>query len=372
MSFRFSLLKTNSGARLGKITTPHGEVATPCFMPVGTQATVKAMTPEELLELGAQIILGNAYHLYLRPGYELIRDLGGLHKFMHWPRAILTDSGGFQVYSLSRLRKITEEGVEFQSPVDGGVRHLLTPEKAIEIQQALGADICMCFDDCTPYPVDRAYARKSMELTLRWAVRCKRAFAGKGALFGIVQGSIYLELRRECARRLVELGFSGYAIGGLSVGEEKEKMLEVVAGLDEVLPQDAPRYAMGIGTPEDIVECVAQGVEMFDCVLPTRNGRNGMLFTWQGPLSIKQARFAKDPEPPDINCGCYTCRNYSRAYLRHLYLAGEILAARLNTLHNLYFYLDLMRKIRHAIAQEKFAAFREDFWDNYKANREDG
>ncbi len=354
--FQFKLIKKDkqTAARLGKISTPHGEIETPIFMPVGTQATVKAMTGEELKGLGAQIILGNAYHLYLRPGHELIAEAGGLHKFMHWEGPILTDSGGYQVFSLGKLCKITEEGVHFQSHLDGGAKHFLTPEDAIKVQQALNADIVMVLDECIPYPATADYALDSLERTTRWAERCRKAHDGRRGMFGIVQGGTYLNLREESARQLIPLDFEGYAIGGLAVGETKEVTHQIMAHTLPLLPEDKPRYAMGLGTPLDLLKGVALGVDMFDCVMPTRHARNGMLFTSFGHLVIKHAAYTRDFGPIDDKCGCYTCRHYSRAYLRHLYLAGEILAARLNTIHNLYFYLDLMAKIRHSIADNCF------------------
>jgi queuine tRNA-ribosyltransferase len=359
----FELITTDpgTGARLGKIITSHGEIATPVFMPVGTTGTVKAITQQELKSLGAEIILGNTYHLYLRPGHELIHELGGLHRFISWDRPILTDSGGFQVFSHSELRRISEDGVAFRSHLDGS-QHFLSPEKAIEIQQALGADVIMAFDECTPYPADFLVARDSMERTLRWADRCKRAFdSGTGKwharpqwLFGIGQGGIYPELRHECMNRLMDLEFPGYAIGGLSVGEPKDVMFSVVAESTRWMPVDKPRYLMGVGTPLDLVECIALGVDMFDCVMPTRHARNGWLFTSAGHIVIKNARYARDERPVDEACPCGVCRNYSRAYLRHLFQANEILSAMLNTHHNLYFYLDTLRQIRDAIASHRF------------------
>ena len=359
----FELITTDPGtqARLGKITTSHGEIATPVFMPVGTAGTVKAITQQELKSLGAEIILGNTYHLYLRPGHQLIHELGGLHRFISWDRPILTDSGGFQVFSHSELRRISEDGVAFRSHLDGS-QHFLSPEKAIEIQQALGADVIMAFDECTPYPADFLVARDSMERTVRWADRCKRAFdSGTGKwharpqwLFGIGQGGIYPELRHECMNRLMDLEFPGYAIGGLSVGEPKPVMFSVVAESIRWMPVDKPRYLMGVGTPLDLVECIALGVDMFDCVMPTRHARNGWLFTSSGHIVIKNARYARDERPVDEACPCGVCRNYSRAYLRHLFQANEMLSAVLNTHHNLYFYLDTLRQIRDAIASHRF------------------
>jgi queuine tRNA-ribosyltransferase len=370
--FEFKLLARDkhTDARLGRLITPHGKVDTPVFMPVGTCATVKAVTPEELEELGAEIILSNAYHLYLRPGHELIQRLGGLHRFMHWERPILTDSGGYQLFSLSDFCRTTEQGVNFQSHIDGGTKHLLTPETAIQVQQALGADIIMPLDECLPYPSDYDRALVSMQRTVRWAQRCKESHDQEtGALFGIVQGGTYQDLREQCALSLVELDFAGYAIGGLSVGEEKSLMYDIISHTVAFLPEQKPRYAMGLGGPEDLVECVSRGVDMFDCVMPTRHARNGVLFTSNGRLVIKNARYAADPTPVDPECGCYTCRHYSRAYLRHLFLSGEILAARLNTIHNLYFYLDLMRQIRHAIGQSKFLEMSDNFKFRYNRRR---
>lgn len=360
----FTVIKTdrNSAARLGSLTTPHGRIETPIFMPVGTQATVKAMTPEELREIGAQIILANTYHLYIRPGHDLVERLGGLHAFMHWDGPILTDSGGFQVFSLGELRKITEEGVRFQSHLDGSY-HSITPESAIAIQEALGGDIIMCFDECTPYPAEYDYVRRSMELTSRWAKRCKEAKRREDqALFGIVQGGMHRDLRIRSARELRELDFDGYALGGLSVGEEKELMYEVMEYCAPLLPEDKPRYVMGIGAPEDLIEGINSGIDMFDCVMPTRNARNGMLFTATGRVNIKNAQYAEDRSPVDDECTCYVCRNYSRAYLRHLYRSGEILASRLNTWHNLFFYLSLMKQARKAIAEDRFPEFRREFY----------
>ncbi|MBI3753951.1 MAG: tRNA guanosine(34) transglycosylase Tgt [Deltaproteobacteria bacterium] len=373
MAFAFTLIKKDlhSKARLGKITTPHGQVDTPVFMPVGTQATVKAMTPEELKEIGAEIILSNTYHLYLRPGHELIKNMGGLHKFMHWDMPILTDSGGYQVFSHNELRRIKEEGVYFQSHLDGS-KHFLSPEKVVEIQEALSADIIMCLDECTPYPATRDYTAASMERTHRWARRCKERLglgAGgwglkKPALFGIVQGGMFRDLRRQSAEEITGIGFDGYAIGGLSVGEDKVLMYEMVGAAVPCLPEDRPRYLMGVGTPEDLVECVARGIDMFDCVMPTRNARNGTLFTKHGKLGIRNALFAKDTNPVENGCGCYTCKNYSRAYLRHLFMANEILAARLGTYHNLYYYINLIRDMRKAIEGDGFEEFREEFYKN--------
>ena len=363
MSFHFEVLKKDiqTGARLGRIMTSHGEVQTPVFMPVGTQGTVKALLPETLSELGVEMILGNTYHLYLRPGHQLIRDLGGLHHFMHWDKPILTDSGGFQVYSLGALRKITEAGVLFQSHIDGS-RHFISPEIAVSIQEALGSDIVMCLDECTPYPVTLREAEKSLDLTLQWAVRSKKAAKNsEQALFGIVQGGMYPDLRKKSVEKLVEINFDGYALGGLSVGEPKEIMMNTVVNINPLLPFDKPRYLMGVGLPEDIVACVDHGVDLFDCVIPTRSARNGLLFTNHEKVVIKHARYRDDPLPVDRLCDCYTCRNYSRAYLRHLFMAKEILAMVLNTIHNIRFYMRLMERIREAIREDRYLEFKEKF-----------
>jgi queuine tRNA-ribosyltransferase len=362
--FSFSLehQEINSAARLGLIRTAHGEIRTPVFMPVGTQGTVKALTPEDLVSLEVQVILANTYHLYLRPGHDRIRRLGGLHRFMHWDRPILTDSGGYQVFSLGALRKISPEGVSFRSHLDGS-SHFLTPELAMEIQAALGSDIAMCLDECPPYPATYEYARASLELTLEWAGRCREARTLEGpALFGIVQGSVFQDLRRKSAEALLTIGFDGYALGGLSVGEPPGERLETIARTLPLLPADRPRYLMGLGTPEDLVEGVARGADMFDCVLPTRNARNGMLFTRRGEITIKNAVYAEDPGPIDPDCGCYTCRNYSRAYLRHLYLAKELLSYRLNTWHNLYYFMELMQEIRQAVGLDRLEDFKKAFY----------
>jgi queuine tRNA-ribosyltransferase len=362
VSLPFSIQDQAGPARIAHLETAHGVVETPAFMPVGTAGSVKAVPQDVLEELGAQIVLGNTYHLYLRPGHELIRGMGGLHRFMSWERALLTDSGGFQVFSLSELRKVTEEGVSFRSHLDGS-SHLFTPERSIEIQIALGADIIMAFDECTEYPADSSRARASMEMTLRWAKRSKDYFkshkhevpwpeneGGQAqALFGIVQGGMYPDLRRECAERLLEFDFPGYAIGGLSVGEPRDKTLEIIGNTLEVLPRDKPRYVMGVGYPDEIARYAAMGADMMDCVLPTRAARHGLLFTSEGRINIKNVRYAKDQNPPDPNCRCKVCSRYSRAYLRHLYVAGEALAGVLNTVHNLAYYLDTMRAVRHAI-----------------------
>jgi len=363
MGFNFEVIKkdASSKARLGKIMTPHGGVTTPVFMPVGTQATVKSLEPERVHELGAEIILSNTYHLYLRPGHELIDRFGGLHTFMNWHHPVLTDSGGFQIYSLGALRKITEDGASFQSHIDGST-HFISPEKCIEIQEALGADIIMCLDECVPYPADRRYVERSLGLTTRWAERCRNAHKKETqALFGIVQGGIYEDLRERSLEELRAIGFDGYALGGLSVGEPKEEMSRIVESTTPLCPEDQPRYLMGVGTPEDIVECVYHGIDMFDCVMPTRNARNGMLFTNKGKIAIRNARYREDNLPLDSECDCYTCRHYSRAYLRHLFIAREILAIVLNTIHNVRYYMNLMEKIRNAIVRDEYETFRKHF-----------
>jgi queuine tRNA-ribosyltransferase len=330
-------------------------------MPVGTNATVKAMTPENLYSVNAQIILANTYHLYLRPGHNLVEKMGGLHRFMNWDKPILTDSGGFQVFSLGELRKISEEGVKFQSHIDGS-RHMLTPELAVQIQEKLGADIIMCFDECPPATAEYDYVSRSLELTSRWARRCKDVHSREGQqLFGIIQGGMHYDLRARSLDDICSIGFDGYALGGLSVGEEKEQMYGVMECCSPLLPQDSPRYIMGIGAPEDLVEAVWHGYDMFDCVMPTRNARNGMLFTSQGRINIKAKIYEDDAGPLDPACSCLVCRNYSRAYLRHLYRAGEILASQLNTYHNLHYYLDLMRQVRQAIKENSFDQFRKQF-----------
>lgn len=365
-SFAIQREDRDSKARWGKISTPRGEISTPVFMPVGTQGTVKALTPEMLLHSGAEIILSNTYHLYLRPGHLLINSLGGLHRFMNWPRPILTDSGGFQIYSLGDLRSVKEEGVYFRSHIDGS-SHFLSPEKAIEIQSALGADIMMVLDECTPYPMERLKVEASLARTLRWAKRCKMAHDGnRGALFGIVQGGMYADLRKRGVEGVVEVGFDGYALGGLSVGEPKNIMYEMIDITTPLLPADKPRYLMGVGKPEDLVNCVAMGIDMFDCVIPTRCARNGLLFTKRGKLVIKHARYREDPRPVDETCDCYACRHFSRAYLRHLYMAREILAMTLNTVHNIRFYLHLMETIREAIHAGTFSEFRKEFFSHYE------
>ncbi len=414
MSIQFEIEASAGSARAGRLITPHGEVETPVFMPVGTLASVKGVPQDILEELGVQILLGNTYHLYLRPGVETIRRFGGLHGFMSWPRAILTDSGGFQVFSLSDLRKITEDGVTFRSHLDGS-SHFFTPERAIATQIALGADIIMAFDECTEYPADRERTRASMELTLRWAARSKKyleehkhevpwkypmlstQYPARSAvermtdrtgereyrvlstgysahaqnqtqsLFGIVQGGMELDLRKESAERTIEIGFPGYAIGGLSVGEPRQRTREIVEATLEHLPKDRPRYLMGVGTPAEIVEYANLGIDMMDCVLPTRAARHGLLFTSEGKLSIKQARYAQDPNPLDPNCSCRACQRYSRAYLRHLYSSNELLSQVLNTIHNLSFYLDTMRRVRHSISLGEESRFLSSVWSRSKA-----
>lgn len=350
-----------TAARIGRVHTSHGMFDTPAFMPVGTQATVKSICPSELVETGAQIILGNTYHLYLRPGHRLIEEMGGLHRFMGWDRPILTDSGGFQVFSLAQFRKIEEEGALFRSHIDGSL-HRLTPELAIEIQESLGSDIMMCLDTCIPYPASEKEVRDSTSLTTRWAGRCLKARKRPELLlFSVVQGGMSRHMREQHTGELVAMGFDGIALGGLSVGEPKEMLFEMIEASRPLIPAQYPVYVMGVGTPEDLVNCAALGVDMFDCVMPTRNARNGMLFTSTGRIVIKNACFANDPRPVDEQCGCYTCRNFSRAYLRHLFIARELLAYRLNTIHNLHFYLDLMRQIRESIASETFDTFMRSF-----------
>ncbi|MFB0971995.1 MAG: tRNA guanosine(34) transglycosylase Tgt [Neofamilia sp.] len=369
--FKFELIKecSQTKARLGKITTDHGEIETPIFMPVGTKATVKTMTPEEVKDLGSQVILGNTYHLYLRPGHELIEEAGGLHKFMNWHGPILTDSGGFQVFSLSNSRKIVEEGVEFRSHIDGA-KEFLSPEKSIEIQNALGADIIMAFDECAPYPADYEYIKNSMERTTRWAQRCKDAHKNPEhqALFGIVQGGMYKDLRKQSALDLVEMDFDGYSIGGLSVGEPLELMNEMLDFTVDFLPKDKPRYNMGVGTPDYLFESVIRGIDMADCVLPTRVARNGTAITSRGNLVVKNAAYKKDFTKLDPECDCYTCSNYSRAYIRHLFTVNEILAYRLLTIHNLYFLIKMMENIREAIKNDNLLEYKDDFYNKFGYN----
>jgi queuine tRNA-ribosyltransferase len=380
---RFCLKYTDGQARTALLETARGQINTPAFMPVGTQGTVKAMSPDEMKEMGAEILLCNTYHLYLRPGHEIIRSLGGLHSFIHWGGPLLTDSGGFQVYSLASLRKITAEGVEFRSHIDGSL-HFIGPDKAMEIQLKLGADIIMAFDECTPYPAEHEYAERSLDLPTTWARRCKEvlqeheaeAASGTGrakgqTLFGIVQGGMYRDLRQRSLDQLVEIGFEGYAVGGLSVGEPKEEMHSIIEWIGPLMPADRPRYLMGVGELRDVLEAVENGIDMFDCVMPTRNARNGTLFTSRGKVSIKRTEHKADPGPLDPECDCYTCRNYSRAYLRHLFLAKEILSMRLNTYHNLFFYLSFFRKMRDAIQEGRFASFKRH-WDEVLGRDESG
>jgi queuine tRNA-ribosyltransferase len=377
-NFEFRLIKKdkNCQARAGVIKTPHGEVSTPAFMPVGTQATVKTLSSEDLSQIGAELILGNTYHLYLRPGHQLIEKAGGLHQFMSWEKPILTDSGGFQVFSLNSLTKTTEEGVRFQSHLDGSY-HLFTPEKVMEIEKSLGADIIMTLDQPVSYPCSFEQAKRANDLTNLWAERCRTEFERivlenpskhQQALFGIIQGSTYPDLRRKSAEYLVDLNFSGYAIGGLSLGEPKVTTQEMIELSISYLPEDKPRYLMGVGTPEDMIESVYRGVDMFDCVLPTRNARNGSLFTRLGKMIIKNSEYADDFSPVDSECGCLTCKNYTRAYLRHLFHTGEITALRLSTIHSLYFYMDLMRKMREAILSDNFLEWREKFLKDYHSD----
>ena len=360
---QFSITATDAAARRGTLTLAHGTVDTPAFMPVGTYGTVKAMSPAELTEIGAQIVLGNTFHLWLRPGIEVIAAHGGLHRFMGWEGPILTDSGGFQVFSLGALRKISEDGVSFQSPVNGDAC-FLTPEESMRIQRGLNADIVMVFDECTPYPADLARARESMELSLRWAERSKRAHDGNtNALFGIVQGGMHEDLRDRSLAGLTGIGFDGYAIGGLSVGEPKHDMQRTLKHVAPRLPAERPRYLMGVGTPEDLVEAVALGIDMFDCVLPTRNARNGWIYTRHGTIKLRNAQYRDDVRPLDAACACYTCRHFSRAYLHHLQKVNEILGARLNTWHNLFYFFELMRDLRSAIEHKRLADFVGEFRD---------
>ena len=374
--FHYELIAedTETGARAGMLHTPHGKIETPIFMPVGTQATVKTLDQHDLIEAQAQIILGNAYHLYLRPGHELIDRMGGLHQFMNWSRPILTDSGGFQVFSLGDLNKISEEGVRFQSHLDGS-SHLFTPESVMEIEHGLGADIIMAFDECTPYPCERDYAEKSMRRTLRWAERCikrhqelsaQRTHRPPQALFGIVQGSVYPDLRRTCAQELIQMDLPGYAIGGLAVGEPRDSMFGVIRETTPLLPNGKPRYLMGVGLPNDLVEAVGAGADMFDCVVPTRNARNGTVFARNGRLRLKNAAHAEDPQPLESDCACKTCSHYSRAYLRHLFKTNEVLGMHLATFHNVFFFQQLMRDMRDAIISGHFAAWQADFFALYQ------
>tara|TARA_B100000029_G_scaffold516813_1_gene634873 strand:- start:48966 stop:50117 length:1152 start_codon:yes stop_codon:yes gene_type:complete len=367
----FKLINSDSNARVGRMITPHGIINTPVFMPVGTQATVKTLTPEELERAGAQIILSNSYHLFLRPGHDLIRQQGGLHGFMNWQRPILTDSGGYQVFSLSDLKSIQEEGVVFQSHIDGS-KHLFTPESVMEIETALGADIIAPLDECPPYPCDYQYAKNSVSLTLRWAIRSRKRFEELGdvrikpqALLGIVQGSIYKDLRVDCARSLVDQGMDAYAIGGMSIGEPKSTMGDLIDVTVGCLPKDKPRYLMGAGTPEDLIDAIGRGIDMFDCVIPTREGRNGGLYTRSGRINIYNSRFKDESEPIDENCSCYACQTFSRSYIRHLYRAGEILGPRMGTLHNIHFYVGLVGEIRTAIVEKRFTEWSNSFLTIY-------
>jgi queuine tRNA-ribosyltransferase len=373
LAFDIQACSSETAARCGCFQTAHGQVITPVFMPVGTLGSVKALTPEELKDAGAQIILGNTYHLNLRPGIDVIRHFEGLHRFMNWDGPILTDSGGFQVFSLAKLQKITEEGAAFQSHIDGS-RHILTPESAVEIQIALDADIIMPLDWCIGYPAERANALAAVERTTRWAARCRAVWQAMArpqvALFGIVQGGMFDDLRRQSAEALVALDLPGYALGGLSVGEPVEIMLDVAEKSLPLLPGDRPRYIMGVGTPENLVELVGRGADMFDCVLPTRNARNGQLITARGTLNISNARFREDVRPPDTDCTCYTCRHFSRSYLRHLYMARELLAYRLNSIHNIHYYTNLMAGLRQAIREDGFEAFRRAFYRGRQASGE--
>ncbi|MFC1805244.1 tRNA guanosine(34) transglycosylase Tgt [Candidatus Omnitrophota bacterium] len=356
----------NSKARVGRLKTGHGDIETPCFMPVGTQASVKAVTPKDLDECGAQVVLANAYHLFLRPGTEIIKKAGGLHKFMNWSKPILTDSGGYQIFSMALLRKISDQGAEFQSHIDGK-SHFLAPEDAVRIQQDLGSDIIMPLDECVQYPTAKDYAEIAMKRTLDWAKRSKRAAAGNGQLlFGIVQGATYEDLREVCCKEMLEMDFAGYAVGGVSVGEPANLRYNVVDFCLRLLPDEKPRYLMGVGTPEDLLEAVGQGADMFDCVIPTRYGRSGSAFTSRGKLTVRNSPFTQDFATLDEECGCYTCKNFSRAYLRHLFNTDEILGLMLLSLHNLHFYIDFMKKLRAAIRQDKFLEFKRGFLKKYK------
>ncbi len=359
-AFGFVLVARDGDARLGRLRTARGELDTPTFMPVGTAGAVKAVTTDELKACGARILLCNTYHLYLRPGHELVREMGGLHRFMHWDGSILTDSGGFQVFSMAALRRLDDEGVLFRSHLDGSL-HLLTPEKSMEVQGALGSDVAMALDECPPLPAPREAIEQAVRRTGAWALRCREAYRGPGVLFGIVQGGTHPDLRERSAAELVRLDFPGYAIGGVSVGEPPEAIATVARSTAALLPEPRPRYLMGVGRPQDLVEAVAAGCDLFDCVMPTRNARNGTLFTSAGRINIKREEYRNDPRPLDEECGCDTCRNYSRAYLRHLFMAREILASRLHTVHNLAYYLGLMARTREAIAAGSFASFRRDF-----------
>ena len=362
----FKVLNKDNKARTGVISTERGDIQTPIFMPVGTKGTVKAVLPDQLKELGAQIILGNTYHLFLRPGHELVKNtFGSLHKMMKWDRPILTDSGGFQVFSLGPLRKIREEGVDFRSHIDGS-KQFISPEISIEIQEALGSDIMMAFDECPALPCSKEYMKDSMDRTTRWAKRCLDARKTNAALFGIFQGGVDVELRKKHLEDISALPFDGFAIGGLSVGEEKEDMYRVIEEIAHLMPQDKPRYLMGVGTPRDIIKAIMEGIDMFDCVMPTRNARNGQLFTWKGPINIKKREYAKDTSPIDEQCQCYACRNFSKAYLHHLFRAGEYLSPILNTIHNLHFYLDLVTKARTEIENGRIEEFYKEISEVYE------
>ena len=361
----------NSGARRGIVHTPHGDIQTPVFMPVGTQATVKSMTPEELKNIGAQIILSNTYHLYLRPGEKIVKEAGGLHKFMNWDKPILTDCGGFQVFSLSDLRTISENGVEFRSHLDG-TKHLFTPEKVMQIEEDLGADIIMSFDECCPYPSTYEYTKNSMERTTRWAKRCKSAHKNtdKQGLFGIIQGGFYKDLRKKSAEDLIALDFPGYAVGGISVGEPKEEFLDILRYVTPLMPKDKPRYLMGVGTPDYLIEAAIAGIDMCDCVLPTRIARNGTAMTWNGKVVVRNATYERDFTPLDPECDCYTCRTYTRSYIRHLIKCNEILGVRLLSIHNLYFLTKLMERVRMEIENDNLASFRDEFYKKYGYTKE--
>jgi len=372
----FEILKRSKKARLGRIVTPHGTITTPVFIPVGTQGTVKTLSPKELEEAGVEIVLGNTYYLFLRPGVEIIEKAGGIHKFMGWRRPIISDSGGYQVFSLADRRKISKEGVEFQSHIDGA-KHFFSPEKIIEIQISLASDIITCFDECIPYPCGKDYARQSMELTLEWARRCKKEFNNHHAspdsqwLFGIVQGGMHKDLRKRSSEQTTEIGFAGYAIGGLSVGEPQDLRDEILDYTTLFLPEDKPRYLMGVGEPQELWEAVEKGVDMFDCAMPTRNARNGQVFTSRGKVVIKNARYKDDFGPLDPECECYTCRHFSRAYLCHLFRAGEILALRLNTLHNIHFMVKLFQQIREAIEKDHYQKAKRDFLEKWHSESEE-
>ena len=370
-AIKFEIIKkcNKTGARLGRVYTKHGYFNTPAFMPVGTQGTVKTMSPSELKDIGAQIILSNTYHLYMRPGPDIIKEAGGLHKFISWDSSILTDSGGFQVFSLNALRDISDDGVTFKSHIDGS-KHFFTPEKSIQIQNSLGADIIMCFDECAPYPSSFEYVEQAVKRTTTWALRCKNAHANSSeqALFGIVQGGIFKELREKSANKLIDIGFPGYAIGGLSVGEPKEKMYEMLDYTVPILPEDKPRYLMGVGTPDYLIDGAIRGIDMFDCVFPTRLGRNGTVLTSKGRIIIRDALYARDFSSLDPECDCYACKNFSRAYIRHLLKCNEVLGIRLTTLHNVKFILDLMKKIRQAIMEDRLYDFKKNFFNSFGYN----